>query len=126
MPIYLHRDQCPTCQVEVHGEQIRRIYLLEDHREALEKARFLEKMENLEIYCHQLEVHVQRLQSENDLLLNKVLAPQTSHRTKDEFAAIVKNDRVMWLKKDSPPLSAIVLSICKKEGSLWVKIKLVS
>ncbi|ODM96766.1 Ubiquitin carboxyl-terminal hydrolase CYLD, partial [Orchesella cincta] len=117
-------DHCPTCQVEVHDDQIRRIFLLEDHRDALEKAKFLEKMENLEIYCHQLEVQVHQLQRENDLLLNKVLSPPSTPMGKDDFATIVKNDRVVWLKKDSPPLSGIVLSIFKRDGSLWVKLKL--
>lgn len=140
-------DHCPTCQKDVNEEQIRRIHLLEDHREALEKAKFLEKMENLEIYCHQLEINIQRLHRENDMLINKALAPPKSTLGKgklrefvqtcsdffsklnflfeEDFAAVVKNDRVIWLKKDSPPLSGVVLSIFKKDESLWVKLKLV-
>jgi hypothetical protein len=59
----------------VKDEEQRRIFPLEDHREALEKAKLLERQENLEIYCHQLEIQIQQLAKENDVLLNAMLTP---------------------------------------------------
>jgi len=66
----------------VKDDDYRRIFPLEDHGEAFEKAKLLEKLENLEIYCHQLEIQIQQLAKENDVLLNKVLTPPASQMGK--------------------------------------------